>query len=64
MSKDDVVTELCCGTTCNVAVRDAQLKLLGAREYHRLIKSTIRLTKELSHYLDEIETEYNVSLKK
>ena len=61
-SKTDEVTEMCCGAACDRDVRDAQLKLLGAREYVRMYKANVVLTAAQEHCLDVIESEYHMTL--
>lgn len=56
--------EVCCGTTCDKDKMEAEHKLLGAREFNRLLQATIVLTAAQKHILDTIETQYHVSLVK
>lgn len=56
--------ERCCGSSCDQPQRDNELRLLGAREYNRLLQGSLALTDEHKHILNEIETEYNKLLKK
>ena len=63
-SKEDLpkVTEMCCGQLCDRDKRDAQLKLLGVREYLRLLKRTTILTDNQKYVLDTVASEYNMEL--
>ena len=56
------VTEMCCGAACDREKRDAELKLLGAREYVRLYKRKVVLTDAQKSCMDVIESEYNMLL--
>ena len=58
----DHPTELCCGAACDTAKRDAELKLIGVREYLRLLKRTTPLTDEQVYVLDAVASEYNMEL--
>jgi len=62
LAKGDVVTEMCCGAACDRDKRDAQLKLLGAREFIRLYKATVVLTDAQKHCIDTVASEYNMEL--
>lgn len=55
-------TEPCCGAACNTAKRDNELKLIGAREYNRLLQKTVVLTDAQIHCLNTVESEYHLSL--
>ena len=44
MMDDVAVDELCCGTTCDRAERDAQVKLLGAQEYLFVVFKSVNLS--------------------
>ncbi len=55
-------TEHCCGAACDQPQRDNELKLIGAREYNRLIQSTLILTDAQIHCLNTVESEYHLTL--
>jgi len=60
--EDALVTEMCCGAACDRDKRDAQLKLLGVREFVRLYKAKVVLSDAQKSCIDCIESEYNMSL--
>ena len=55
-------SEPCCGAACDTEKRDNELKLIGAREYNRLLQKTCMLTDAQIHCLNTIETEYHMFL--
>ncbi len=55
-------SEPCCGAACDTAKRDNELKLIGAREYNRLLQKTLVLTDAQKHCLNVVESEYNMLL--
>jgi hypothetical protein len=55
-------TERCCGAACDQPKRDNELKLIGAREYNRLLQKTCMLTDAQIHCLNVVESEYNMLL--
>ena len=55
-------TEMCCGQLCNKEARDKELKLIGVREFNRLLIRTCSLTEAQIHCLNTVESEYNMLL--
>jgi len=62
VAKPDEPSEPCCGAACDTDKRDAELKLIGVREYLRLLKRSTPLTDGQVYVLDAIASEYNMLL--
>ena len=57
-----VPTERCCGAACNQPQRDNELKLIGVREFNRLLIKTCALTEQQIYCLNVVESEYHLTL--
>jgi len=55
-------SESCCGAACNTVARDKELKLIGVREFNRLLIKTCALDEAQIHCLNVVESEYNMLL--
>lgn len=55
-------TERCCGAACDQPARDVELKLIGVREFNRLLIKTCALTESQIYCLNAVESEYNMLL--
>ncbi len=61
-SAEPEVTEMCCGAACDRDKRDAQLKILGVREFNRLLIKTCALNEQQIYCLNVVESEYHMTL--
>ena len=55
-------SEPCCGAACNTESRDKEVKLIGVREFNRLLIKTCALTEQQIYCLNVVESEYNMLL--
>jgi len=62
LAKPDEPSEPCCGAACNTESRDKEVKLIGVREFNRLLIKTCALTEAQIYCLNVVESEYNMLL--
>ena len=62
LAKPDEPSERCCGAACNQPERDNELKLIGVREFNRLLIKTCALSEQQIYCLNVVESEYNMLL--
>lgn len=60
--KPELPSEMCCGAACNQPERDNELKLIGVREFNRLLIKTCALNEQQIYCLNRVESEYNMML--